>query len=333
MNIINDYLDRKFSNLPPTSLTLETKEKVQTALLSKYNQLLRDGLEEHEALSIVIKESGNIDTLVRELSLQEYDESSLSTTAEEVYEYLNTKRTSSILAGLGIFFLILAPGLLIFFSELGFFISNSDLEIIPFIISIAFGIGLLMYSNFLMKPYQMTKHLLPLSKQLQNELMETYLYFQKPYYINKIISITIMILSITPLIVFSSHNLDHLALLIFFIMNGIAITLLTSFSGIKKGYHFLLQDFMSKEVKSNHTITVNRDYNKSPVIQSNKKENRTIRALRRMSWPSATLIFLLLGFVFGLWKYAWLIFIFNGFLEKNFRAILDSLSDDDDNTP
>ena len=71
MNIILNYLDNMFLNLPNTNEVKRAKQELASMMEDKYNELIAEGRKENEAVGIVISEFGNLDELAVELGIEQ----------------------------------------------------------------------------------------------------------------------------------------------------------------------------------------------------------------------------------------------------------------------
>jgi hypothetical protein len=71
MDTIKGYLDTMFANLPATDSVMRAKEELWGMMEDKYNELIRDGMSENEAVGTVITEFGNLNELTDILGLND----------------------------------------------------------------------------------------------------------------------------------------------------------------------------------------------------------------------------------------------------------------------
>lgn len=69
MNVISDYLETLFMNLPQTAAVQKAKVDLIAIMEDHYHELLAEGKNEHEAIGTVISEFGSIDELLQELDI------------------------------------------------------------------------------------------------------------------------------------------------------------------------------------------------------------------------------------------------------------------------
>lgn len=74
MEAIREYLSNMFMSLPETPEVLRAKAELMEMMEDKYEELIREGKSEKEAVGIVISEFGNLEELAKELGIDKYME-------------------------------------------------------------------------------------------------------------------------------------------------------------------------------------------------------------------------------------------------------------------
>lgn len=72
MEAIREYLNNLFMSLPETPAVLRAKAELLEMMEDKYEELIREGKSEKEAVGIVLSEFGNFEELAEELGIDEY---------------------------------------------------------------------------------------------------------------------------------------------------------------------------------------------------------------------------------------------------------------------
>lgn len=72
MEAIREYLNNLFMSLPETPAVLRAKAELLEMMEDKYEELIREGKSEKEAVGTVISEFGNLEELAEELGIDEY---------------------------------------------------------------------------------------------------------------------------------------------------------------------------------------------------------------------------------------------------------------------
>ena len=119
MEIIKNYLENMFANLPNTSEVLRAKKELGQMMEDKYNELIQDGVSENEAVGTVISEFGNLDELAEELGLtKEVEEERIEHLEnprhqiglDEARDYLRDQAKRALGVGLGVALCIMSVG-------------------------------------------------------------------------------------------------------------------------------------------------------------------------------------------------------------------------------
>ena len=102
MNAIRNYLDNMFRNLPNTEEVRRAKTELLEMMEDKYEELIKEGKTENEAVGIVISEFGNLDELADSLGISEAvaenpDENKPMLSLDRVKEYLGMTAQTSII--------------------------------------------------------------------------------------------------------------------------------------------------------------------------------------------------------------------------------------------
>ncbi len=107
MNTIKNYLDNMFRNLPNTDAVRKAKAELLQMMEDKYEELIREGKTENEAIGIVISEFGNLDELADSLGIGEQvnesaDESKPILSIDRIKSYLSMINQRTLLIPIGI---------------------------------------------------------------------------------------------------------------------------------------------------------------------------------------------------------------------------------------
>jgi len=109
MKKIRDYVEVMFQEFPKTKKINDVKANIIDAMESKYEDLIADGINEQEAVGIVIGQFGNIDELKEEFGM-EVDENVEYLESDEIKKYLRFKDKFGKMIGLGVVMIILGAG-------------------------------------------------------------------------------------------------------------------------------------------------------------------------------------------------------------------------------
>ena len=107
MNTIRNYLDNMFRNLPNTEEVRRAKSELLQMMEDKYEELIKEGRTENEAIGVVISEFGNLDELADSLGIGEQvtesaNESKPILSMDRIKAYLSMINQRALLVPIGI---------------------------------------------------------------------------------------------------------------------------------------------------------------------------------------------------------------------------------------
>lgn len=189
MNQIRNYIDAMFSSLPKTREIVEMKLNMLENMEEKFNELLKEGKSENEAVGIIITDFGSMEELKEELGLSdttsdhnqsenqseseaENNNSNITDSAEDFgfdskefnslkEEYMKFKKNFAIGMSIACFMFLLSPAM-IFLPDSIF---GSTLIFFMFFSLIACGSGIFIYFGIQDDKY---KELLNLQKRKES---------------------------------------------------------------------------------------------------------------------------------------------------------------------
>lgn len=321
MDTIRNYLDNLFASLQGTAKVNELKNNILSNMEDKYNELKRQGKSENEAIGIVISEFGNIDELISELGIQQNmeDLSKPLVTQDEVEGYLKVKKVMGLQVGIGVFLCILAAALFILLSVLVengiiFTSLNEDIAYVPGLVLlfliVTVAVGIFIFSGMKFDRYKFMEEGVRLPMSVATDLKKRYEALTPSYYLSVIVGVCLCILSplslfISPMI---SEEAAEYSVSVLIIIIAFAVFIFIVPGMVRESYEKLLQIGDSAP---------------------RKKEDRVTGAVAAFVWPLAVAIFLICGFVYDLWKIAWVVFPITGVLFGMFATVFSILTDKD----
>ncbi len=211
METIYNYFDHMFLVLPATPEVEKAKEELLGMAEDRYLDLKEQGKSENEAVGTVIEEFGNIDELAKELDLKLSVSPNPATRflrRQEAENFLETYDKADLCLGLGVFFLILSPTLLMFLSCL-----NTGLRPIvtpgvmiclgiPYLfVFLAIGLCLIIYSQFSRKPFRsLAKERFQMDFSTAAYVEEEYKNQQKNFIFRIMLALSFLIIGVLPVI-------------------------------------------------------------------------------------------------------------------------------------
>ena len=302
MEIVLNYLERMFAELPDTQEVRRIKDGMAEMMEEKYAELLAEGKSENEAIGTVIAEFGSIEELAGEFDIDQI--STLQTdcavpqkevigrsvTTEECRCYLDTMTGLSRGIGAGVMLILLSlifpiQGEEIFGSEKGealgtvFMFVMIAVSVILFIVD---GIAMSRFDNF-------KKEVLLLERSTLETLQKEEQAEQKQFVIKIAVGVTLCIFSLIPSILNESvlHWDENLPSCILFVMVGLAVYLFIT-AGIRHGcYQVLLQ--------------------RQTYAPQQKKASKHIETIAGIYWPCIVMIYLVYSLITHNWEISWII--------------------------
>lgn len=324
METIWNYLDNMFVNLPQTPEVLRAKEDLAEMMEDKYNELLKEGKMQNEAIGIVISEFGNIEELIDELGIayftdadfvkkesEEKEETSKlrHLSGLEADEYLFAMKQSAMNIATGVFLCICSPILLlVLIAAQESFLPISDGVAIGAGLTVLFcmvacAVALFIVSGMKMEAYEyLQKECFTLDPDYEYAIQNTREARKKVFTFKITAGVMLCILSAVPLIVTALVTGEHgggdfpIILSVAFLMAivGTAVSLFITAGMEETSYAVILQE---KEF--------------SVKKKSGKKIEDLIAAVY---WPAAVILYLVWSFTTGAWSITWIMWPFTGFI-------------------
>ena len=274
MNAIKNYLDNMFRNLPNTEEVRRAKSELLEMMEDKYEELIKEGKTENEAVGIVISEFGNLDELAETLGITEAvtenpDEDKPMLSMDRVKDYLTMNSQHSILAPLGIGLCIFAPAFTILADQLHLNVAAIGVSLM--FLAIAAAVVLFIVSAGKKKEFaEVTKKECSLSIECAEYVRSERRSFKSSYGLMSSFGIGLCILSIVnPMIIGSIPYIpDSIGAVLFFFFIALGVFLITSSHFKMKGYDRLLELNESGKMAEEFVPKSDRKVNKAPIIIS-----------------------------------------------------------------
>ena len=272
MNAIRNYLDNMFRNLPNTEEVRRAKVELLEMMEDKYEELIKEGKTENEAVGIVISEFGNLDELADSLGISEAvaenpDENKPMLSMDRVKEYLAMISQRSILVPLAIALCIscvvpailsdIVPGLEDIVAPMGIFTF------------IAIAVGLFIFQGIRRKEYrEIYSKECSLSIETAEYVRAQRKSFKTSYGLMSSIGIGLCILSIVnPMIIGSIPYIDdNFGAALLFLFVALGVFLIISANTRMNGYDRLLELNEAGKMSEEFVPKSDRKVNKTPII-------------------------------------------------------------------
>lgn len=326
MEIIRNYLENMFMNLPDSPEIYKAKNELWQMMEDKYTELLGEGKSENEAVGTVIAEFGNLDELAEDLGIAQFlhQESRAPQgkpfPLETVREYLADKARNAFFTALGVFFCIISVCGPIFFSALAEHFDRDEQTRIFYVVGgcslfvlAAIGVGILVYSgiriskwkNIGQEHYVTDFH----TTEYIHQEMEKY---KGTHALLLTVGIVLCILSVIPPIIMdelSDYNeiWNYCSGGFLFLMVAIGVFLIVMSSMKLGAYNTLL--------RLNEKDTIGGNY--VPNQQNAPRYiNESVATVMSVFWPTVTCLYLIWSFLTFDWYMTWIIWPIAGIIHS-----------------
>lgn len=312
MDIIQNYLDALFSAYPTTPEMKRAKEELLAMMEDKYNELIREGHNQNEAVGIVMAEFGNVEEILRDLDgedkSQEENERSRGeegihgVTYQEAVEYIQIMEKISSKIGLGVWLCMASPTVLLIL--MGFKEINGmpnavviALGVSMLFVCIAVAVSLFIYSGLRIQRYDVwKKEIFWMDQETKRYVESLREAFQSTFVANLIVGIVICIVSFIPVIIGPMLGKGSAAVM----LPSLGITLL--FAGL--GVFFFVVAGLKQ---SCYTVLLQE---KEYTQEKKDKSKRSLGKYEDSYWIMVTAIYFLISFWTRKWGITWIIWIF-----------------------
>lgn len=272
MNTIRNYLDNMFRNLPNTEAVRKAKAELLQMMEDKYDELIKEGKTDNEAVGIVISEFGNLDELAESLGIGEQvtesaDEAKPMLSMDRVKEYLNMISQRSILIPLGI-------ALCIFCSAFNIIADMTPLipetmGVSAMFLAIAAAVILFVIARGKRKEFnEIYDKQVSLSIESAEYVRSERKRFRSGYGLMSSIGIGLCILSVVNPIIIGSipYVKDSFGAVMLFLFISLGVFLITSSHAKMKGYDRILELNEAGKMSEEFVPKSDRKVNKAPII-------------------------------------------------------------------
>ena len=315
METIKNYLESMFRNLPNTNEVLKAKNELLQMMEDKYAELRREGKSENEAVATVISEFGNLDEVASSLGIKEVlssgkeEQTRRNVTLDEVKEYLSDLFSSIIFKTVGIVLFIICTCPVIFFGDV--LEKHEVTGIVLMFVLIAAGIACMIIPNASMESWRFLKREpCSISPATTDYVSGEKKKFRNQYTIMNTVGIVLCVCSFIPAIILDEYESkinESWSGILFFVFVAAGVACIVYSSWRYRAYQRLLN------INSANTIggTYTRVRDKEPYY-----DNKTLRAVMSVYWPTVTCIYLAYSFLTFSWWISWIIWPIAGVVHK-----------------
>lgn len=328
MEMIRNYLESMFANLPNTPEVQRAKAELYQMMEDKYTELIAEGKPENEAISIVISEFGNLEEIAETLGIKDVMSGFSNTerrqvTREEAWHFVNDSVRHRFFVGFGVMLFILSPIGPLLFSSIGLrtLVAVEALSAAVFFIMIAAGVAVIIYSSAVMGKWKFLKQFpCSIDYATADEIYQEKLRNRPVKALYLTIGIVLCIVCVVPVIIFESFAAGNLFLTgiapaMLFLMVGVGVFLII-FSGAKESACGLLLG-----LNDNNTVSGNYE---STVNRGEQYTSHVVSEIMSVYWQTVTCIYLSWSFLTFHWHKTWIIWVVAGLIsfviKKNYEV-------------
>ena len=326
METIKNYLESMFASMPNTPEVRKAKAELLQMMEDKYNELISEGTSENAAVGTVISEFGNLDELAESLGLTKEVEVARGMETEmprrfisldEAKAYLSNRNKKALFRALGILLCIISVSFVIILGPKGVEVLSG---VGLMILSIAIGIGFLVYSGFTGHEWTFIGHeYCSIDMNTAAYVKEKQRSFEPIRALCVSLGIVLCIVCWTPNILIP-FRYQPLGAGIMFIVVGFGVFLIVYSNSIARGFERLLN--------VNEKSTISGQYaNGSGYSKPVKYKSKTAQTIVEVYWPTVTCIYLIISFLTFSWGTTWIIWVIAGVFHRVIR--INCIADED----
>lgn len=301
MEVLENYVDFLFKDLPQCERISVAKQELLCKIQKKYEECVKNGKSESEAVGFVISEYKDLKSAAIDLGIADFfksEEQSNSNkcenannanvqkqkiTTEIVHKFLDDGKKTGLMRAVGIALFILSVCPLILFNFLHI---NEIAGVFFMFLFIAAGVLLCVFSNSSDENLLFLKtESCVLQEDSKNYLKEKKHKNLKTYQISISAGVLLFVASIFPMMIMNAAN--EIAVILFFVFIATGVCLIVYASTIQNNIKKLL----------------NIESNISNVSTDDKKSGK----MKSVYWQTVTCIYLVLSFLTYRWDISWLI--------------------------
>lgn len=318
METIKNYLESMFASMPNTPEVRKAKAELLQMMEDKYNELISEGTSENAAVGTVISEFGNLDELAESLGLTKEVEAARGMENEmprrfisldEAKSYLSNRNKKALFRALGILLCIISVSFVIILGPKGVEVLSG---VGLMILSIAIGIGFLVYSGFTDHEWKFIGHeSCSIDMNTAAYVKEKQRSFEPIRALCVSLGIVLCIVCWTPNILIP-FRYQPLGAGIMFIVVGFGVFLIVYSNSIARGFERLLN--------VNEKSTISGQYaNGNTYNRPVKYKSKTAQTIVEVYWPTVTCIYLIISFLTFSWGSTWIIWVIAGVFHRVVR--------------
>jgi len=329
MEIIRNYLENMFANLPNSAEVRHAKDELLQMMEDKYNELIADGKSENEAVGCVISEFGNLDELAEELGLEKEvsDEKNWSATSprrqvslDDVKDYLHDSVKQAFYVAAGVALCIMSVSWPVFADAIRML--PDSLGALLMFAMIAVAVVLFILSGDISKRWSyLKKELCSIDYATATFVHQEKERFHGSYIVQMSVGIVLCATCWLPSALFDDVRsmgiwsygsiIETMGVVLLFVICAIGVFLIIHGSMINSSYEELLK-INNKDTVGGNFVEDDEPHYAWPIVDG----------LMSVYWPTIRSLYLIWSFLTFAWYRTWIIWPVAGIIHAILGAVL-----------
>ena len=329
MDIIRNYLENMFANLPNSPEVRRAKDELGQMMEDKYNELISEGKSENEAVGCVISEFGNLDELAQELGLEKEvsEEKKLleesprrQVSFEEIKEFLHDASRQAFGVSTGVALCILSVCWPIITDSTK--LIPDSLGVLPMFVTIAVAVVFFIVSSNMISRWSfLRKELCSIDYSTAIYVQQEKERFRASYMVQLSVGILLCATSWMPVAFFGEATplgiralgsvMETMSVVFLFVLCAIGVFLIIHSSKINGSYEEVLK-LNNRNTVGGNFVEDDEEHYAGPVADS----------LMSIYWPTIRAFYLIWSFLTFAWYRTWIIWPVAAILHAILSALL-----------
>lgn len=312
MDTLKNYLETMFMQLPNTTEVLKAKAELGQMMEDKFNEMVKEGKPENEAIATVLAEFGNLDEIAETLGIKylvkQKPVDRRLVKLDEAKEYVKDRDNAGFRMGLGVALCIMSP--------IGAALLHGGFSALAFFTAIAAGIALFVVNSISSEKWEFlrkTKCAVEFATVEQMERDRDAYRPLKAIYM----CVGIMLCVLCPFIAAAADDIPVLRM-----VNKISV--IGFFVPLAAGVFFIIlanvkDNAFLKILTLNDSKTVGGNY--VDTQKTARRLTKTGQTIMSVFWPTVTCLYFVISFVTMQWWITWLIWVIAAIVQEAIKSI------------
>jgi hypothetical protein len=318
MDAITTYLDHMFRGLPRTAEVMRARGELEQMSLDRYQELLAEGVSEHEAVGRVISQFGNLDDLADDLGIREQvdraddPDESLFVSREARERFLGDRTKMALLIGGGIVVIMLGLIATILLNEGD--LAPDGLTGGIFLVTVAVAVGFFILGGFTGNRFrELERKRVRLADDYERELQHRRDGGQLGFALQIAAGVILIILGVAATPILSGLGVESYSAATVFVGVALGVPLL-----VHAGVHRASLDRLLGAGEF------------APVSPEQERSNSIIGRIAGPYWLLTVAVFLVWSFGWDAWGRSWIIWPVAGVLFAFVSVLVNSIRNTND---